>query len=325
MGCCYELARLLKPTLKNRHSAARFQHDMLEDRYYMRRPEFDTRRSATLALLVANVVAFVVECLNYGYPPLFHRGDYFALSWEGLRHGYVWQLFTFQFLHGNLLHLLFNGLAIFTIGREMEAALGVKRYLTLYFASGVVGGLFQALGGGLAEAYGRSAWALRFTGPTVGASAGAFGLVAAFALLFPERQILLYFFPVRAKFLLAFEAAFALINICFPGSNIADAAHLGGMLTGIVFIRYAIHWEWHWPRLRRNGRQTPRRLVKVPSGNSAQWRRARSDDGGEMPAEEFLSKEVDPILDKISAHGIQSLTDRERRILEAARQKMSRR
>jgi hypothetical protein len=91
------------------------------------------------------------------------------------------------------------------------------------------------------------------------------------------------------------------------------------MLTGIVFIRYAIHWQW--PQFNRSNRRHPRPLVQVPSQKSASW---RSRSGPEdLPPEEFLSKEVDPILDKISAQGIQSLTDRERRILEAARHKMA--
>ncbi len=297
----------------------------------MRSSPFDTRRSATVGLLVANAVAFLLECVRYGYPPRFPAGDYLALSWYGLTHGYVWQLITFQFLHGGLLHLLFNCWAIYIFGREVEEALGVKKFLTLYFTSGVIGGLFQALAGGLAVRFGTTTWIMHFAAPTVGASAGAFGLLAAFATMFPERRLMLLLFfvlPVsmRAKFLLLFSGLLALFGLLFPAGNMADAAHLGGMLTGILFVRYALHWEWHWPRLRRSNRQVPLRLVKVGSGGSGMWTRSkpgRADD--DLPPDEFLSKEVDPILDKISAHGIQSLTDRERRILELAREKMGKR
>src|SRR5579862_6686530 len=118
---------------------------MLEDRSYMRRSPFDSRLSATMMLLLANVVAFMIECIRYGYPPHFPPGDYLALSWEGLKHGYIWQLFTFQFLHGGVLHLLFNCWVIYVFGREIEMALGVRRFLTLYLSSGVIGGLVQAL------------------------------------------------------------------------------------------------------------------------------------------------------------------------------------
>lgn len=309
---------------------------MLEDRYYMRRSPFETRRSATLVLLVLNVVAFIGECIFYGYYPSRNvpipipNDDLLALSWGGLTHGYVWQLLTFQFLHGGFLHLLFNCWAIYFFGRELEEALGVKRFLALYFSSGAIGGLVQAVAGGLAMNFGHSAWAFRFAGPTVGASAGAFGLVAAFAMLYPERLLtLLIFFVIpvsmRAKFLLLFSVLLELLLIVFPVGNMADAAHLGGMFTGVIFIRYAARWNWQWPRLSRGRRPAPRRLVRVPSSPAGPWARSKAPAVEELPPEEFLSKEVDPILDKISAKGIQSLTERERKILESARQRMGKR
>ena len=298
----------------------------------MRSPSFGSRISATMVLLLVNVAAFLFECAWYGYGQgglRLPHGDYLALSCDGLRQGYIWQLITFQFLHGGLLHLLVNCWVIYAFGRELEATLGVKKFLTLYFACGVFGGLVQALAGGLAEAYGHSFWALRFAAPTVGASAGALGLVAAFAMLYPERLLtLLLFFiiPVsmRAKFLLLFSAALAVFGILYPVSNMADAAHLGGMLMGVFYIRYAVHWNWRWPQLRPRLRAGPARLVKVNAATSARW--ARKNGAVEnLPPEEFLSREVDPILDKISAQGIQSLTERERRILETARERMAKR
>src|SRR5207247_9817250 len=108
-----------------------------------------------------------------------------------------------------------------------------------------------------------------------------------------------------------------------PAPGMAGAPHLGGMLTGLIFVRYAVHG--HWPRLRRAERPPMRRLVKVHSQQSAPWGRNKDVIEEDLPPEEFLSKEVDPILDKISAQGIQSLTDRERKILESARQKMAKR
>jgi membrane associated rhomboid family serine protease len=305
---------------------------MIEDRYYMRQSSFDSRRSATVLLLIANVAAFVLECVRYGGNPYFPPGDKLALSWFGLKHGYLWQLLTFQFLHANIWHLVLNCLAIYMFGREVEITLGIKRFLTLYFSSGVIGGLFQAFAGSLHDIFPASRWAEWFAFPTVGASAGALGLVAAFATLFPERSLtLLLFFiiPVtmRAKFLLLFTGLLTLFGILFPGSTgaVADAAHLGGMLTGIFFVRYAMHWNFHWPTLRRRQGEPPRRLVKVSSTSSARWGRAKATGEANVPADDFLSREVDPILDKISAHGIQSLTERERRILEAARERMGKR
>jgi hypothetical protein len=155
-------------------------------------------------------------------------------------------------------------------------------------------------------------------------------LVAAYATLYPERPLMLLLFfiiPVsmRAKFLLLFSALLAVFGLVFPMDNIAHAAHLGGILAGIVFVRYAIHWNWHLPRLRRPRSQTVRPLVHAQRRVSAPWGQKQGGVDEDLPPDEFLSKEVDPILDKISAHGIQSLTERERRILETAREKMVRR
>jgi membrane associated rhomboid family serine protease len=304
---------------------------MLEDRQYMRRSPFDSRLSATVVLVLFNVIAFIVECGFYHYPPQIPRlshPDYFALSTAGLRQGYVWQLLTFQFMHAGLLHLFFNCWAIFVFGRELESALGRGRFLALYFSSGVMGGLVQALAGALAEQYlPNSEWALRFAAPVMGASAGGMGLIAAYAMLYPERPLMMLLFfiiPVqmRAKFLLLFCALLAVFGIVFPVSNMADIAHLGGMLTGVFFIRFAQNWQW--PRFRRAARPPPRRLVKVPSSEVASWRQSK-DLAEDLPPADFLAREVDPILDKISSHGIQSLTERERKILESARARMGKR
>jgi membrane associated rhomboid family serine protease len=293
---------------------------MLEDRYYMRRPTFGSPWSATVVLLVVNVVAFIVQMVLDRFSNI-PTNAWFALSVDGLRHGFVWQLLTYQFMHGGWLHLLLNCWAIYVFGKEVEETLGRPSFLTLYFASGVIGGLFQALAGVL---FGGA-----FAAPVVGASAGAFGLVAAFASLYPERPLMLLLFfiiPVsmRAKFLLLFSALLTVFGLVFPMDNIAHAAHLGGMLTGLVFVRYAIHWHWHWPRFQRPQAKPLRPLVKVPRRASALWGENQTGSEEDLPADEFLSKAVDPILDKISAQGIQSLTARERRILEKARQKMVR-
>jgi membrane associated rhomboid family serine protease len=292
---------------------------MLDDRYYMRRPAFQFRWSATVVLLVVNVVAFILQNVLYRFSTI-PVNAWFALSVEGLRHGFAWQLLTYQFMHGGWLHLLLNCWAIYVFGREVEETLGRSIFVTLYFTSGVIGGLFQALAGVLLGGM--------FAAPVVGASAGAFGLVAAFATLYPERPLMLLLFfiiPVnmRAKFLLLFSAVLTLFGIVVPMDNIAHAAHLGGMITGIVFVRYAIYWHWQWPRLRRTRPQPVRPLVKAPLRKAAQWGQSNARVDEDLPPEEFLSKAVDPILDKISAHGIQSLTERERRILETAREKMA--
>jgi membrane associated rhomboid family serine protease len=297
---------------------------MLDDRDYMRSASPQHRWSLTTVLLLANAVIFVIQAVavtRFGSTFFDH---YLALSLSGLAQGQVWQLLTFQFLHAGLFHLLGNLLAIYCFGRAIEESVGPKALAQLYFGSGIMGGLLQMLG----------AWAVpsEFGGSVVGASAGAFGLVAAFAMMFPDRVLtLLIFFVIplsmRARTLLWLSIALAGVGILLPGDGVAHLAHLGGIGAGCAFVRWVVHSEraaFDWARL--GLRRKPRSLARVGSGQPAPWgRAARLEMDEELPSEEFISREVDPILDKISAHGLHSLTERERKILERARSKMARR
>ncbi len=298
---------------------------MLESRDYMRETPLTPTRSLTVALIIINAAVFLVQLLLERIQPRLALESWLALNAAGLARGEVWRLVTFQFLHGGLLHLLLNSWALYVFGRSVEAALGGRRFLQLYLGSGVAGGLVHAAGSAL--------WPQLFGGPhvlVVGASAGLYGVIAAFAVLFPHQPLtLLLFFvlPVTlsARALLLASVALALIGLLMPADNVAHGAHLGGMLAGYVFLRWGERvrdrlqsWRRHPPRPRL------RELARVGGGRSS-WSSEREQWESELPPDEFIRREVDPILDKISAHGIQSLTERERRILEAARKKMSRR
>lgn len=267
--------------------------------------------SATNILIVSLVVAFFIQNTSW----FVSKEDYFMLTPDVFRRGFVWQLLTYQFLHAGISHLLFNGISLWSFGNMVEYRLGRGRFFALYFLSGIAGGILQALAG-LAIPH-------LFGGATVGASAGIFGVVAAFALLDPDARILLYFLiPVRAMNLLyiSIAAAVFLPFVWNPG-GVAHAAHLGGILFGIFYIRRGLEWSLSFPNLfrQKSRKTTTTRATIFPV------RRARPADTAELPPQEFISQEVDPILDKISAHGIQSLTERERQILQAARNRMSKR
>jgi len=288
---------------------------MLEDRDYMRQPAYhEPRMSFTVALLIVNAAVFLVQLVASNSEI---EGRYFALSLAGLKHGFVWQLLTFQFMHAGWMHIIFNSLAIYFFGRPVETALGRRHFLTLYLSSGVIGGLVQML-----FAY----WIPAFDGPVVGASAGASGLVAAFAILHWEERfsLLIYFIPVNmtGKILLAVSLVLAFLGILTPNSGIANAAHLGGILAGGFYVRLFIQGEW--PRWKfPSRRSTPRELAIKRAGKGAFWHSAADKPNEDLDTDEFLKSEVDPILEKISAHGIHSLTSREREILENARKKMT--
>jgi membrane associated rhomboid family serine protease len=205
---------------------------------------------ATIALILINVFAFGCQLYVQQFHPRFPMDDYFALSLDGLRHHYFWQLLTFQFMHGGFLHIFLNLWALFVFGRVIEYTLGKRRMLQLYLFSGAMGGLVQMLGAWLLPS-------LFGDAGVVGASAGVFGLMAAFAVLYPHQELyllLLLIIPIRMRAftLIWFSAIFSVFGILLPWigphlprilhldalmGNWAHAAHLGGIITGAWFTR----------------------------------------------------------------------------------------
>jgi membrane associated rhomboid family serine protease len=310
-----------------------FHVEMLENRDYMRAPEpglpFRFRWTASTILMVSLVVIFALQCINavyLGTPAELWLG----LTGAGLKSGFLWQLLTFQFLHGGLLHLLLNLLGLFYFGRFAEHVLGTRRFLVAYFGAGIVGGLLQGVL--------MIAFPTHFGGILFGASAGIAGMFALFAMLERDSTVHVYFvLPVRAMTLLMVFCAISLFFTLVPSprDGTAHAAHLGGLLAGIAWVKLGWHrdfvtlpWEGLFSRWRSwrplESRQRKHELVRAAKVRTESWKRAAPESPAELPPEEFISKEVDPILDKISQHGLHSLTDRERKILEAARKKMSR-
>jgi membrane associated rhomboid family serine protease len=185
----------------------------------------------TQALLLINVALF---CLDYITGRLLSQ--WFALY--PLGHGFLpWQVVSYAFLHGSVMHLFFNMLGLWMFGSELERLWGPKRYLQFYFASLLTAAgtqlLFAALSG---AAY-----------PTVGASGALFGLLLAFGMMFPNRIIMPLFppIPMKAKIFVALfgglEVIFAYFN---TNDGVAHLAHLGGMLGGFLMIRY---WQGRSP------------------------------------------------------------------------------
>ncbi len=294
---------------------------MLAHRQYMRRDNVPTPWSITIVLLVFNILVFFLEYSDGKRSENWFL-KYGALSLEGLKRGFIWQFITFQFLHGGLPHLVLNSLGLYFLGRPLEGMLGRRDFIKLYLFSGVLGGVLQTLLAFVSP---------RFAGPMVGASAGICGLIAAFSVLAPDSQIYLWFvLPIRGRYFLPIMFGLTLLFLVTSSedSYVAHAAHLGGMLGGLAYLKWRHGLGvplFSWPRFRR---ALPRReLVTTRSARSRSsfWRKESSKLADDLPPAEFISREVDPILDKISAHGIQSLTERERKILEAARAKMSKR
>ncbi len=147
-----------------------------------------------------------------------------------------WQLVTYAFLHGSLLHLAFNMLALYMFGAQLEDLLGARRFLSLYFISILSAALMQLL-------------VLYFTNvqayPTVGASGGIFGVLLAFAYYFPNRRVMLLFPPIPLParvFVLIYGALELVLGVTGAQEGVAHFAHLGGMLGAGMLL-------WRWRRV----------------------------------------------------------------------------
>jgi membrane associated rhomboid family serine protease len=294
----------------------------LADRTYMRDEDSGRAWSPTIVILVINVVVFLLEASGGPRSQQLFR-EYGAVSLEGIKNGFVWQLLTYQFMHGGLMHLLLNSIGLYLFGRYMEMMLGRKTFIKLYLLSGIAGGVLQLLLALISP---------RFAGPMVGASAGICGLVAAFSLLSPDSTIYIFLVvPLRAKFVLPLTIVISVVFIVMPSSDgVAHGAHLGGTLFGYAYLRWSMMFDplfgWFaglWERMR--GPRPARPIIKVRFPKGGSWQAEEPDEVRKVAPVDFITKEVDPILEKISAHGIQSLTDRERKILEAAKSRMEKR
>lgn len=227
---------------------------MLEESNYVQKRMFPLKWPLTLALVFLNLgVYFVQYYLAPRLWPSFPIEDTFALSLAGLQHGHVWQLLTYQFMHGGWVHITANLVAVFCFGRILEAVVGWRKTLGLYLVSGIVGGLAQIL---------FDAWLANphWTSETVvGASAGAFGLLAAFTMLFPrERMLVLLFFVIplrmKARTMLVLLVTLTVVGIFVPLGHIGHVAHLGGALTGCLGALWLLRPE-RLRLLREMGRQ----------------------------------------------------------------------
>ncbi|HMJ88666.1 MAG TPA: rhomboid family intramembrane serine protease [Candidatus Acidoferrum sp.] len=210
---------------------------------------------ATLTLIALNVLIYCA--MEWAARKTNYPIEQFALSRNGLQHGRWWELITYQFLHAPMMdatltwrtllpthwpwHLLLNCWCIFIFGPPVEFTLGKRNFVMLYLAAGVAGGLLQIVASVLSHHFG---------GPVVGASAGLFGLVAAFSTLFPDARmfvLVMLVIPLRVKantllsIAIGITAAGLFVNGMWPNlaiNRIAHAAHLGGLIAGLVFLRW---------------------------------------------------------------------------------------
>ncbi len=238
-------------------------------------------------LLIFNAIAYLLQTFYYdqmirllGLTPL--------VFWSDLA---IWQPVTYMFLHGGVMHLIFNMLALWMFGGALESFWGTSFFIRYYFITGVGAGLCNAV----VTPDSHSA--------IIGASGAVYGLLAAYGLLFPNTLIYVWgLIPLRAKYLVLIFGGIEFFSTIRPGvSPVAHLVHLGGMVIGVIYLRWGSINFWL------------KRRVSV-------WQRDRdfAERKQKFESEEKLRREVDDLLDKINEVGLNNLTDWERKRLKEA-------
>ncbi len=197
------------------------------------------------ALLIANVAVFALQVLAQQMGRGGEIEGIFGLQPSLVIHGpFVWQLVTYMFLHstGWLSHLLLNMLMLWMFGTEVERVWGTREFIKYYFLCGIGGGITTCL--------------VFPDSTTIGASGAIFGVMLAYGLLYPNRQIFFWFiFPMRAISFVILCIGIELFSLLSLQDGVAHFAHLGGMLFGYLYLKrvWRLRTFWHevrW-RLRR--------------------------------------------------------------------------
>ncbi len=294
---------------------------MLSDRDYMNRdnrgwqgggnnrPRQDGTNSVFM-LIGINVLIFL---LFLGSEKVFWQ---FGLSAPAIKNFRIWTLLTCMFVHGGFGHLFVNMWGLYLFGTMIAPVMGKSRFLQMYFISGIGGGILWLLFN----------WHSNI--PVVGASGALFGVLIAAAMLYPNKQFLMLFFPVpmKTKTLVLVYAGIEIMMQLSVSDNVAHLAHLGGFLGGYLYVRLFMRREIAWDPLSF----ISSKASSIPHRNS--WRPwtpdnqtdASSDSQVDVDAQ-VSQKELDRLLNKISTSGINSLSEDEMTILRRAREQMRQR
>ncbi|OGV52150.1 MAG: hypothetical protein A2017_19825 [Lentisphaerae bacterium GWF2_44_16] len=258
-------------------------------------------------LILINVLVFIILPGAPMYREILEAG---ALSTYGIRQLELWQFFSYMFFHGGFAHLLLNMWGLYLFGTIIAPDLGAIRFLNLYFISGITGAIFW-----LIFNWGHPA-------SIIGASGALFGVMMATAMLHPEREFILLLFPMplKTKTLVVVYAVIEIFSELGVSDNIAHLAHLGGFIGAYFYIRHVYKGNIPWDILSglfKNGGASKSKGWKVNTYDPFEYHRNAPKDG-----QHITQEELDRILDKISEHGINSLTNEETEALKRAREQM---
>lgn len=259
-------------------------------------------------LLIANTVVFLLQNMI----PQLTMQLAFVPALTLVR---PWTLITYMFAHGGFGHLIFNMIALFFFGPPIEERLGSRSFLLFWLVSGL---------GGAALSF-----AFAFDAPIIGASAGVYGVLLAFALFYPDLPIYIWgILPVKAKWLVGFMFVLSLMN-AVGGANDGTAhfAHLGGLAGAFLYLYFSGQLRKGGDMMSRLRGAVPKRrnknLTVVPGGGSGSPRAPRPPQQPPLQPRRSaddarMLDQLDRVLDKISTEGIASLSAEERRLLDEA-------
>ena len=203
---------------------------------------------AVKMLIIANVAVFVLMLLfRLTVPSLEAYAGFFYLSPSAVLHGWLWQLVTYAFFHGGLMHLLFNMLGLWMFGSQFEMDFGTRKFWEFYLWCVVGAALTTIAVGALGLFFVRllpiplfGIMANIWRSVTLGASGGVYGLLIAFGILNGDRQVYMFPLPIpiKARYIVAIWLFISFVN-AFSGANgVAEFAHLGGALFGWMYLRF---------------------------------------------------------------------------------------
>jgi len=254
--------------------------------------EIQQSRNTIWGLIAINAAAFLLVQGNLK--------EALMLSVRGIKSGHFYELVTAMFLHADFFHIFFNMWSLYIFGMLVAPLLGQRRFLLLYFISGIVGNLcWLAANWALAPTY------------LLGASGAVFGLMLAVAMFAPNERFLLLFFPapIKARTMVIVFAVIEIMSELSHGSNIAHLAHLGGLVGAYLYLKVAAGSLVRWDPLG----------LKWRGGGSFRFQGKKYASTSSEPVGR---DELDALLDKISRTGINSLSPDEMARLKQAREEM---
>ena len=192
---------------------------------------------AVKILLIANFAVFIIQHTADRFFGGNFIGTFGLVPSEFVLHFHVWQIVTYAFLHGDIMHLFLNLLMLLFIGGEIESSWGTKRFVKYYFFCSTVAGFAYLI-----------MQAVFFGGmnvPMVGASGAIYGLLMAYGLIFGERVLLfMMLFPMKAKHFIWILAGIEFMTTLFsPMGGLSSVAHLAGMGAGFVYLWGMATWK----------------------------------------------------------------------------------